>query len=297
MDGKSIVVFGLRFIALCMVMFVALSIGGVVTGQQATTEETSASLLPLFIVVILNTTVLTYAIIRSKWYGPRLIGVVFITLFGIQTFMSQIETLIFIPSINAIPIFIMGLVTAAIFSPPAVIILGKMHREPETDEKNVRLIMLGREWAWKLCVTAALFVILYFTFGYFIAWQNPAVREFYGGELIGFVPHMMTIVQDNPRLVPFQVLRAMLWVALALPVIRMMKGKLWETALTVGLLFAVLLNSQLLIPNPYMPEAVRMAHLVETAPSIFIFGLIVVWLLSRHHSSFRDLFSRVKEDV
>ena len=31
----------------------------------------------------------------------------------------------------------------------------------------------------------------------------------------------------------------------------------------------------LLAPNPYMPESVRMSHLVETASSNFVFGCIV----------------------
>jgi hypothetical protein len=78
--------------------------------------------------------------------------------------------------------------------------------------------------------------------------------------------------------------RALCWVALALPVIRMLKGKWPETALSLGLLFAVVMNAPLLLPNPYMPEAVRMAHLVETASSNFIFGVFIGWLLTEHNS-------------
>jgi len=77
---------------------------------------------------------------------------------------------------------------------------------------------------------------------------------------------------------------------LALPVIRMMKGRWQETAIAVGLLFAVLMNSQLLLPTPLMPEAVRMTHLIETASYNFIFGYFIIWLLHRHHSSLSDLF-------
>src|SRR5206468_6991498 len=84
-------------------------------------------------------------------------------------------------------------------------------------------------------------------------------------------------------LIPFQMLRAMLWVAIALPVIRMLNGRWQETALALGLLFAVLMNAQLLLPNPYMPEAVRMTHLIETASSNFIFGLLVGWLLTQRY--------------
>jgi len=42
----------------------------------------------------------------------------------------------------------------------------------------------------------------------------------------------------------------------------------------------VVMNAQLLLPNPFMPEPVRMAHLVETASSNLIFGVFVGWLLT-----------------
>src|SRR6266404_8674289 len=95
---------------------------------------------------------------------------------------------------------------------------------------------------------------------------------------------METVLRDTPWLVPFQILRAMCWVALALPVIRMLKGQWPETALTIGLLFAVVMNAQLLLPNSYMPEPVRMAHLAETASSNFIFGVLIGWLLTARHA-------------
>jgi hypothetical protein len=137
------------------------------------------------------------------------------------------------------------------------------------------------EWVWKLTVIALAYLILYFTFGYFIAWRNPAVPEYYGGGDPGsFFAQMGTVLRDTPWLIPFQIVRAMFWVALALPVIRMLKGQWPETALAIGLLFAVVMNAQLLLPNPYMPEPVRMAHLVETASSNFIFGVLIGWLLT-----------------
>ena len=60
----------------------------------------------------------------------------------------------------------------------------------------------------------------------------------------------------------------------------MLKGQRTETALAIGLLFSVVMNAQLLLPNPYMPESVRMAHLVETASSNLMFGFFVGWLLT-----------------
>lgn len=41
------------------------------------------------------------------------------------------------------------------------------------------------------------------------------------------------------------------------------------------------MNAPLPLPNPYMPEAVRMAHLVEAASSNFLFGWLLGGLLKR----------------
>src|SRR5712691_2808884 len=107
-----------------------------------------------------------------------------------------------------------------------------------------------------------IYLAVYFGFGYFVAWKSPAVQAYYGGSDPGsFLGQMRTVLRDTPWLLPLQVVRAMLWTALAVPVIRMMKGRWWEAGLAVALLFAVLMNSQLLIPNPFMPQEVRMVHL------------------------------------
>ncbi len=37
----------------------------------------------------------------------------------------------------------------------------------------------------------------------------------------------------------------------------------------------------LLLPNPLMPETVRLTHLLETTPYQFLFGWFVVWLFTR----------------
>jgi hypothetical protein len=163
----------------------------------------------------------------------------------------------------------------------AVLILGKRKHAGPNHESNSSLLMPIKEWAWKLAALAIAYVILYFTFGYFIAWQNPAVRAYYDGSDAGggFFADMGATLSERPWLLPFQILRAFMWMLLALPVVRMLRKQRWETALAVGLLFAVVMNAQLLLPNPFMPEEVRMAHLVETASSNFIFGGLVGWLL------------------
>ena len=277
----------LRVIALTIILFLCFGVAaGVVglAGNSQTSGQPAAGALPLLIVCVLETAVLTYLILRSRWSGWRLAAAVFFIFYGVTTFMPQIESAVFLTRLppGMLPrLFLMGALIAAPFSVLAVLILGKRKAATVDAEPNARLIMSPSEWAWKLVVIALAYVILYFTFGYFVAWRNPAVREYYGGIDPGsFVAQMGTVLRNTPWLVPFQILRAMFWVALALPVIRMMKGRWPETALAVGLLFAVVMNAQLLLPNPFMPEPVRMAHLIETASSNLIFGVFVGWLLA-----------------
>lgn len=128
------------------------------------------------------------------------------------------------------------------------------------------------EWAWKLILVAVIYVIVYISFGMFVfrPLAGEAFDEYYAG------------LQLPAWILPFQMVRGMIWTVLALPVIRMMKGDWWEAGLAVALLFSVLMGSLLLLPNPYMPDAVRLAHFVEVSSSNFLFGWIVVWLLHRY---------------
>jgi hypothetical protein len=279
-----------RVIALTIILFVCFAVAGRIVGlpgNPQASEQAAASFLPLLAVCFLETIVLTYLILRSRWTGWRLVAAVFFVFYGVATVMGQMESAVFLTRLPAgmVPrLLLMGAVIAAPFSVLAVLILGKRKAVVGT-QTNSRLVMPASEWAWKLPVIALAYVVLYFTFGYYIAWRNPAVLEYYGGIDEGsFLAHMPTVLRDMPWLIPFQIVRAMCWVALALPVIRMLKGEQPETVLAIGFLFAVLMNAQLLLPNPYMPEPVRMAHLVETASSNFIFGVLIGWLLTERHA-------------
>jgi len=276
-----------RLIALTIILFICFAAAGGVVGQQGnspTPEQTGAAALLLLAVCLLEAMVLTYLILRSRWTGWRLMAAVFFVFYGVATFMGQIESAVFLtrlPSGMVPRLFLMGALIAAPFSVLAVLILGKTKAGTVDTQRNSRLGLPASEWAWELSLIALAYLILYFTFGYFIAWRNPAVQEYYRGIDEGsFLAHMRTVLRDTPWLIPVQILRAMGWVALAFPVIQMLKGRRLETALAIGVLFAVLMNAQLLLPNPYMPEPVRMAHMIETASSNFIFGMFVSWLLT-----------------
>jgi hypothetical protein len=135
-------------------------------------DQTLKVLISLLAVCFLDTIVLAYTILRSRWSGWRLIATVFFVFYGVMTFIAQIESLIF----NILPpgvlprLFLMGVLIAAPFSLLAVLVLGKGKAEPtKSNEPNSRLIMPVKEWAWKLALIAIAYMILYSTFGYFIA--------------------------------------------------------------------------------------------------------------------------------
>jgi hypothetical protein len=187
----------------------------------------------------------------------------------------------YLPPGSLITLFSMGAITGAIFLPFAILILRKYRPDPNASAPNTRLVMPTREWIWKFAVIAIAYVIVYYTFGYFVAWKDPAVQAYYGGTDPGnFFAQLGSIWATTPWMFFFQAARGMLWALFTLPVIRMYRGSTLGVAIVTGCLLAVWV-AMLLIPNPLMPDAVRRAHIWETAPSNFIFGWFIGWLLTR----------------
>ena len=128
---------------------------------------------------------------------------------------------------------------------------------------------------------AALHIVTYFAFGYYVAWQSPELRAFYGGEDPGsFWLQMVSVVEDTPWLIPVQVLRGLLWGLMAVVLAASLRGPRWSAAIITGGVFVALFSLPLAIPNPLMPDVVRHAHLVETVLSRGLYGLLAVWLVS-----------------
>ena len=284
---KAIIITAIRFLAVVILHFVCFVIvsGALLstTSEQPAPSEAGATLLTLFIVSLITAAVWTYVIRRSRWKGWKLVLTVFLVFFGVSTVMSQIETAYFVtrlPPGMLQRLFLAGLIIAAVFAPMAVLILGKARFQDASGD--TRLNMPVNTWILKLSMIVIAYLLLYFAFGYFFAWRNSAVREYYSGtDPAGFIPHIVSLIRNEPMLFVLQAVRALLWTALAVPVIKMMKGDWWHAGLAVALLFGVFMTAPLLLPNALMPEEVRMAHLLETSTSNFLFGWLVVLVLRR----------------
>jgi len=243
--------------------------------------------LAFLLVAGLTTAVMAWLILRSRSSGWRLAGTMIVVFYGVQTFMPQVESLIFQYSpgfASHLPVAIVprllaaGLILACLWVPLTVRLLGRW-KPDATAEASSGPALTVLDQKWKLLVASVSYAVLYFTFGYYVAWRNPAVTAYYQGTDPGsFGPSLLNMLRETPWLPPVQVVRGLLWTGLGLTVVRTLRGSVVEKALAVGMLFAVVMSAGLLLPNPYMPHAVRMAHLLETASSDFLFGCLVVWL-------------------
>ena len=283
---RTILITTVRVVALALLYFVCFVVvsGALLSTEQPPPGEASGALISLLAVSFITTAGFAYVILRSRWTGWKLVLAIFFVFYGVTTVMSQIETAFFVTHLppGMLPrLFLSGAIIAAVFAPLAVLILGKARSNHFEAQNPERLKFSSSEWLVKLLIIIIAYIVIYFTFGYYIAWKNEAVRAYYNGSDPGsLLAQMNSVVRNTPMLLPLQAVRAILWTLLAVPVIRMMKGQWWEAGLAVALLFGVVMTCPLLLPNPFMPAEVRMTHLVETASSNFLFGWLLVLVLT-----------------
>jgi hypothetical protein len=217
--------------------------------------------------------------------------------YGVQTVVGQIEAIFFLTplgenwgagsvTVMQMPLdfivsqFIIWGMVAIVGVPVAVYLFG---RKQQGDRKPVQLIpkMKTSQWLSKIAIVILAYELLYFGFGYFVAWKDPAVQAFYQGTDPGsFFAQMHYVFSETPTLPALQAFRALLWVVFLLPVVAVLKHLGWGGALLTGLFASLPMNIPHIIPNPYMPTDVRMIHFIETASSTFLFGVLVFWLFA-----------------
>lgn len=296
---KHIAKIFLRSVALVFVLFAGFAVSAVVSGvarpapaappvATATSPADAgavAGMFSLLCLCVLVSAVFSWAIVRSCLWGWKLMVAIYLAYFGLGTFMPQIESALFLP--RHLPpgfvgqLFAMGAMVAGIFALAAVAIWGRL-RCPQgaaTWPSPSHLTWAG--WSQRIAILAATYVAIYLLAGYYIAFRNPQLLAYYDTSDPGsFFAQLQRLWVWAPWFFAFQAARGVLWVAFALPLIVSFRGYRIELALLVGCLYTVW-AVMLLVPNPYMPESVRMTHLAETAPSNFLFGCLVGWALGK----------------
>ncbi|MBK8046887.1 MAG: hypothetical protein IPK16_07045 [Anaerolineales bacterium] len=285
MSAKSILIRTGQLLLLSALYLLFFMLGGLLhtavpLGQ--TPAEQQWMLFPaLCLVSLVNSYMVMLVIQRSLWRGWRLMLGVGVSLYGVMTFMSQIETAWFGPALGVPAAMLPGLFMSSLpivlgFIPIAAWMLGKAQPWNRNSEiarlAYARLRMPAPQWAWKLALIAVAYVVFYFAFGFLVAWQNPALRNMYGNGSNAEVFNYWILV-------PLQLLRGCCGPSLhyqSSPWIAAPAGKLpsW-----LGLAGAPM-NIVHAIPNPIMPDVtVRLSHFIETSTSNFLFGMLLTGLI------------------
>lgn len=267
---------------LLLIWMLSLTVAENLIPSHLETDQTPEAMLFIrLILVCLIHVILLYLTIRSStWTGIRLIMVVFLLIFMIQYFLSMIEAIWFndslkMPLSGIRSILLSGFLAALFFSPLMVWISGRIRSNKEFEPTLNK--SLSKDLIWKIpLLIVIIYPALYFLAGYYIAWQSESVRLFYTGSAETEKFGKMLIDNVRTGLYGFQILRGLIWVGLAIPLYLMLKGSFWWKAVLTGFLFALLMNAQHLLPNPYFPADVSLVHFIETASSNFIWGFIII---------------------
>jgi hypothetical protein len=300
MVTRTILLTGLRILAVCLLFAACSAVGGVLSGLDKAAQQPTASepappanqqippmpdnLLRSFLIFTLSVgSVLSYLILRARWYGWMLVGAIFVSMYGISTVASQLDSVAFLS--NKLPpgviraIFVQGAIAAALFAPLAVLALGKWRAASVRAPKSPWVLPRLTSILLRLAILIAAFVFLYMFFGYYVAWRNPELRRFYGGpDLATFWAALRHNWTSSPWIYALTAFRALLYVGCLYPLVRMLHTSRPESALAAAL-FSTCWTTALLLPNPLMPASVARSHFWETLGFNLVFGALAGWLL------------------
>lgn len=283
---KKLIILTFKIISLIIIMFITMAVSSMFVGIKHASNSSNSSFTQILIYCILNTLILTLFIVKSKLRSYKLATVSFILFWGIQYFMTQIETLYFnasvkMPLAELIKNVSFGAIYTAIFSLIAVLILGKFKKETNFQYNNHKIKVSIVNIIPNMIILSLIYVIIYFIFGYFVAWQFADLRYYYTGSthIVNIVQHMSNQFRQDPVLILFQFFRGFLWSILAVIIINSLDIQNRLIYITTGLLFSILITTPLIFSNAYMPTSVRIGHSFELSTSMLIFGIISVVIL------------------
>lgn len=267
---KKFLVFSGQVLLLTVVGFVSMALAALIVPQPAVvaTARTvdSSSALPLLLLMRLILALLVAFVARASLVrGLRLTLYLFWLFFGLTTAVMQLETLIFAAAFPLLTpadvglIVLTNLVATLLFVPLVAPIMGSV-RGGQAPVAS----LLPPRWPVRLLILGAVYPVLYFFFGFVVAWQFAAVRDFYATTTITHSQLLLTVIQFG---------RGVLWVLAGLPLFAMFATRR-TTILAALLCYAVLPSIALILPNPLMPVTVRIPHLIEISASMAIFGLL-----------------------
>jgi hypothetical protein len=235
-----------------------------------------------------NSFVLLFMLINSAWIcftmyfivknthlpRRRLFFYIVFVLFFVNSFMMQIETLLFsgaFPVLTKLDIILIMITSIfPLLATTPLIIKFFQNKEAVAGENDID----KKSLIIKLGIIGIVYPCLYYLFGYFVVMRLffDAAQPFYAETIAG-------ITGVNFSFFPIQIIRGILFGIFVLPLKSMFDNK---TTFIASVCFVYLCTAvQLIVPNSLMPDLVRLAHLIEISSSMLLFGIIVGNILWR----------------
>jgi hypothetical protein len=204
-------------------------------------------------------------------------GILFLLLFGLNTLVNVIEGSFFTTWLGqAAP----GTLLAAV--PGNLVtawLLGVLFRPPAVTRTVVEAFgdvfaqRAAVAWLARLVAAGLAFVPIYYVVGRLI---YPFVQSYYEDPAFALglrVPGLAEILT-------LQVGRGLLFVALVLPLVVLLRGQWWRRGLWIGLAVAALMAWEPLLSNTAWPIALRVVHALEITADSLAHGLTIAALLA-----------------
>ena len=222
-----------------------------------------------FLGALVITAPLYYPISRSRLTGRPLVGVVFLAVFGLSTVLTQIEAAVFlnITTVELLTEIVRATLTAALLAWLAVTLYPRVDSEVAATSSRKNPPSTG-SWVRRWVGVSFLYVVLYITAGLLIL---PIIRSWYESQ--------GTLEQNPALLLPLQIFRGAMYVAFVLPLLRSMNASRGKASLSMAFFIPLVHGvAGLIPPNPFMPDYVRHAHMLEIGWSNFVLGLLIGFL-------------------
>lgn len=226
-----------------------------------------------FIIVgFLDTLVFSYFVTASWWTGLRMRVAAFLVIYGVGYALTAMESVYLgplLPANVALGLVVYGGIRSAIFTLVLVWAFGR--RGTQSVLTSPRLVMRIWEWAWKIVAAGVVWMLLFIFFGAVVYLPLAALLDPAGlaQEQAANLP-LWTL--------PFQTIRGAIWILIGVPAIIALGAGWRKTAMTIGLLFAVPMSANLLLPIG-MSNGLVIAHFLEVFGENFVFGVLAVWIL------------------
>ena len=247
--------------------------------MEASARTTAGPLDLLFVAIscLWFSSTICYTVSHTKWKGVKLALGVIAMISLVHPVLTQIETLFFgsafaIISKSDILLIMLANILPLLASVPLAVKMwskGKSNESVSVSPIDMKKLLIS------ISMVGIAYMIIYFVFGYFIAWKSEAVRIFYSGTShdIGFWAKLRENWRENPAIYPFQFMRGVLFGGAASLLLFMGWSRRGDFIINICLIY-LCTAVVLIIPNFLFPDAVRWAHFIEMFLSMLLFGMM-----------------------